>query len=1114
MIFGIFKQKLWVSVLLSCHLLLNLAAPLLAQSNPLTQKTEQHLYLPVVRNSNAASKTEDIDDEVTAEDDEEPAVVESDFDLDLLDPAAASSVERIASPALAELRLAGRDKTTASLAQRKIDTHVAINPGRQVVVVRLSEPTVASLFSSAVTASAADQELAQQARVAREQSAVLQQITHLDSQAKVLGQLQKALNALIVETEGTILPTLAADPSVVAIDPVVDYTLALAEPVAYIGAHQVQSQRGFDGTGVTVAVIDSGIDYTHAQLGGPGTVESYRLAYGAQTTDNQNRQRDNLFPTAKVVDGIDFVGELWPNAGPLQPDNDPIDAQGHGTHVADIIGGTGGVAPGAALVAVKACSSTTLTCSGVALLQALDYVLDPNNDGSLRDRVDIVNLSIEQSNYGLPIDNSLAAAVEAVNAAGVLVVAPAGNAGDKPYVMSSPGAIPAVLTVAETQSPAASQLVMAIVAPAQNAGLYPTLFQAWSAPLASPVSGPVQYGDGAGGNGNGCLPFAPGTLTGKVILVDSGVCSASVKISNLADGGALLGVIARTVPGDPVALEPDGGNPTIPAFNIRQVEGQLIKQTLAAGTPVEVKFALDQVVSLAGVVAATSARGPAMTFNSIKPEIAAPGGTISAVAGSGSGVASFHGTASAVPVVAGAAALLRQLHPDRSPAELKALLMNTAETLIYGQLPRFGGDVAPITRIGSGEVRVDQAANVLAAAWADDAPTAALAFGLPEITREKKVLKRVVKIRNYSDYNIRYAIDHSFRFANDAATGAIEIETPDDILVHAHTDREFEVTMIIRGDKLPDWRLNSGSHGADAELLTLLEFDGYLTLTEVDHPDNQLHLPWHVLPRKGADVSLKKNDRYLRVRNRGLGIATVESYSLIATSPNQAEGGLGENRPTPDLRYVGYNTFFAPKQFQICGEQDSFMLAFAFTTWEPQTHANSPASFEVRLDIDRNGVADYAIYTFDRSLNDNLSDGRNMTWVENLATHQAVAAFYTVHETNSTNTVMYACAEDIGLTLANRGQPLDIEVKVLDLLADRYSDTISGITIAPYGERFHGLFRLGGVGISVLLPHKNDRLQVVSTGAKLNNSESGLLLLFRGTFTPDKEAGVVRMKKK
>src|SRR5207253_9542009 len=100
--------------------------------------------------------------------------------------------------------------------------------------------------------------------------------------------------------------------------------------------------KGFTGKGVRVAVLDSGVDYTHKELGGPGTLDAYLAAYGDSPADPANRDPGKLFPTKKVVGGYDYVGESWPDTQELA-DPDPIDCGGpidctggHGTHVADI----------------------------------------------------------------------------------------------------------------------------------------------------------------------------------------------------------------------------------------------------------------------------------------------------------------------------------------------------------------------------------------------------------------------------------------------------------------------------------------------------------------------------------------------------------------------------------------------------------------------------------------------------------------------------------------------------------------------------------------------------------------------------------------------------------
>ena len=122
--------------------------------------------------------------------------------------------------------------------------------------------------------------------------------------AKELARTQRVLNAVFLEIDASQLATLASDPDVVRIARVGSYEMDLAETVPYIGGTAVQN-AGFDGSGIKVAVLDSGIDYYHADLGGSGDPADF-----AADDPTGNRQRDHS-RTAKVVGGYDFVGSLW-----------------------------------------------------------------------------------------------------------------------------------------------------------------------------------------------------------------------------------------------------------------------------------------------------------------------------------------------------------------------------------------------------------------------------------------------------------------------------------------------------------------------------------------------------------------------------------------------------------------------------------------------------------------------------------------------------------------------------------------------------------------------------------------------------------------------------------
>jgi hypothetical protein len=173
------------------------------------------------------------------------------------------------------------------------------------------------------------------------------------------------------------------------------------------------SNLGTGGAGIVVAVIDTGIDYSHPALG---------AGYG---------------PGFKVAGGYDFIND----------DADPMDDNGHGTHVAGTIAanapGLMGVAPDVTLVAYKVLSAGgNGPNSGV--IAAIEHAMDPNGDGDFSDRVDVINLSL--GGHGDAEDPGSRAVDNAV-AAGVVVVVAAGNDGEIASI-GSPGSALHAITVA------------------------------------------------------------------------------------------------------------------------------------------------------------------------------------------------------------------------------------------------------------------------------------------------------------------------------------------------------------------------------------------------------------------------------------------------------------------------------------------------------------------------------------------------------------------------------------------------------------------------------------------------------------------------------------------
>ena len=231
------------------------------------------------------------------------------------------------------------------------------------------------------------------------------------------------------------------------------------------GAPAAWTDLGVTGAGQTIAVIDTGIDYPHANFGGAGTRPP-------TTANDRTVIEPGSFPTAKVVGGWDFVGNDYDATGdngsvtPV-PDPDPLDCAGHGSHVAGTAAGDGVLRrrhrptpapttrrlqrprsrsarasrPQAKLVALK-----VFGCAGSTdvVVDALNWVADYNAHHA--DAIDVVNMSL-----GAPFgraDNPDAVATNNLVNAGVVVVASAGNSGPNAYITGSPAAATQAISVA------------------------------------------------------------------------------------------------------------------------------------------------------------------------------------------------------------------------------------------------------------------------------------------------------------------------------------------------------------------------------------------------------------------------------------------------------------------------------------------------------------------------------------------------------------------------------------------------------------------------------------------------------------------------------------------
>ncbi len=1016
-------------------------------------------------------------------------------------PAAADDLGALRLPdrVKAESRVGGGAVVAPALREAK---------GTVTVSVAMSEKPIAETVPADAlpnkTLPSRAQQRARTAAVGAQQDSVVRQARKLG--AHDLGRATKAANAVAMTIPAKNLSRLAALDGVVSVKPVARYEMhqdpggsgSLAQAADYLKVNAARN-AGYDGTGVRVAVLDSGIDYTHAYLGGPGTQAAYAQCYeGASGTAYKVAPVGpcaGLFgPGApKVKGGYDFVGETWPTTTPETPDPNPIDLEGHGTHVADIAGGRSadgthqGIAPGVDLYAVKVCSAVATSCSGVAILQGIDWALDPNGDGDISDAVDIVNLSLGSA-YGQAEDDS-SAALDNLVRAGVVAVVSAGNSADRPFIVGSPSTSPRVISVAQTALPDDKLYSIQVVSPtipglADNT-IRNAKHQSWSplptAPLTAALAQPT-------GNREGCTAdtFA-GFPAGAVALVKRGACNASAKAQNAQAAGASSVVIWNNVPGDPPDFAFGGGAPvTVPVYTISLDDGTKLSNAVAAG-PVRVTLDPAATTSLANTVVGTSSRGLAIAGLRAKPDIGAPGAWLSAEVGTGDGQTNFGGTSGAAPVITGAAAIVLDRHPNAAPAVVKTRLLNSASTANKTPDPTANLYATPVSRVGAGEVRVTPAVNAVGVFRASGAAGGNVGLGLPHLTRTT-TYARTMTLTNTGRSAKTYLISATFRDRGDRASGAVRISAPDAVRVPARSTRQFTVRFTIDPKKLDQWPFtHAAGRTGDGSALNEPEFDGYLRAISTTET---LHLGWTVLPHRSADVSaspvqLKKSKGQLRLTNSSAAQdGRVNVFGLTGTSPRQPAPGSGEpgspgsNAAVIDLAAAGVrdDTALGVIQFAMAGTQRRVSPLY-------------PAGYEVDIDTNRDGKVDYAV--FQQEAVGFGSSGQSLVYVVNVTTGAASAYYYTDADFDSSTQVFTAPLAALGLT---SGSTFDFTVLAYDnYFSGEVTDAIENQTWTV-GRTAYSL--TAGADELVVPAKGKTTVTVTKSSTPVTSTQTGLLLLF------------------
>jgi len=419
----------------------------------------------------------------------------------------------------------------------------------------------------------------------------------------------------------------------------------------FIGT-SIPYQSGYDGSGIIISIIDTGIDLNHPDLDG------------------------------QIIGGYDFV------------DNDdmPEDINGHGTQVAGIIAANGnlkGIAPNSKILMYKVSEDGESVPSNL-IIKAIEK--------SIEDGADIINISLGINQTNTKIDQAVNKAIKN----NIFVVTAAGNFGPELSTIGSPGINPNAITVGATFNNVTSSLVSTFEIEGKTFNVFPMV---GTQALTDPITSQIIFGkygkvDDLLGN----------NFEGSILLIQRGsdiegeIVYFSDKEKNAANVGARAIIVYNNEPGiffGELIHEyvDEGYEPTIPALSVSRDDGLIIKEILQSDT----KGTLD-VFYHPDFVAYFSSRGPVSPFY-IKPDLVAPGAFINTTDTNGNYKISS-GTSFAAPHVAGTAALILQKNPELTPQEVKSILMTTTD-IVYDQF----NDRFPIDVSGNGRISASNAIN-------------------------------------------------------------------------------------------------------------------------------------------------------------------------------------------------------------------------------------------------------------------------------------------------------------------------------------------------------------------------------------------------------------------
>ena len=511
---------------------------------------------------------------------------------------------------------------------------------------------------------------------------------------------------------------------------------------------------GNAGREIKIGIIDSGIKHTHPMFADDGLI--------APICPDPDGCGDPAFRNNKVIVARNYV---LPQYG-LNPEPDvPEDKLGHGSQVAGVaagrqviapLGQIQGIAPLAFLGNYRVFGTPGINSSATsaAVIAAL-------NDG-VADGMNVLNLSLG----GAPTDPETDPEQQAIanaTAMGVVVVIAAENSGPELDSITSPGTSPAGITVGASSN---GRIFAGALEIDDSVFLPPELQQIPYIPganvsIGTPIGpSPITSIAIIDATELACEALPPGSLFGKIALVQRGTCFFTDKENNVSNAGAEAMVVYNNVEGPAITM---GGPFALPSVMITKSDGEGLRDFLLSGpgaTATATLQPLSPVPTEADIIASFSSRRPNINIE-IKPDLTAPGQRIYSASNRVTPEPQYsrdiNGTSFSAPIVTGTAALVKQLHSSWSAESIKSVLANTA-----ARTTTWNGQPARVIHTGSGRLDLAQALRANAAL-----DPVSMSFGIQE-EDESIQIDRTLQLTHLGSGTETYQIDVQESFANSS----------------------------------------------------------------------------------------------------------------------------------------------------------------------------------------------------------------------------------------------------------------------------------------------------------------------------------------------------------